>query len=287
MPLLDLDEVDGVAASHPLWSARRRRPGAVPPRATSWATRRCRWTGPCATWSRPAARRAARRPGGPAGQPAHLGLAVQPHQPLLLRGATGGRRIERLVAEVQNTPWHERTAYVVGGTGPSTASPRPSTCRRSCPWRPTTCSRYRAPGPSALPSHSTCSAAQSASSPPRLALRRRASTVRPSGGSLWANPLPTHRVSAGIYGQAARLEAKGAPFFAHPSKRRRRPAGPVSAVTRHRSRTRHRRRHSPVRQPPLDPATRRAWAAAAGRSTTPPAACCCGPSTAAAAAPSS
>ncbi len=63
-----------------------------------------------------------RGPGRPAGQPAHLGLAVQPHQPLLLcrlspepGGETGP--IGSLVAEVENTPWHERHAYVVGPPG--------------------------------------------------------------------------------------------------------------------------------------------------------------------------
>ncbi len=31
----------------------------------------------------------------------------------------------------------------------------------------------------------------------------------------------THRVTAGIYAQAARLRLKGAPFFGHPARRAR------------------------------------------------------------------
>jgi len=39
------------------------------------------------------------------------------------------------------------------------------------------------------------------------------------GASLRRNPLPTHRVSAGIHTQALKLWRKGVPFVAHPTKR--------------------------------------------------------------------
>lgn len=38
------------------------------------------------------------------------------------------------------------------------------------------------------------------------------------GRALWSIPLPTHRVSAGIHTQAAKLWRKGVPFVAHPEK---------------------------------------------------------------------
>lgn len=49
-----------------------------------------------------------------------------------------------------------------------------------------------------------------------LRLRRRPATRRVLGRSLWSEPFPTHRVSAAIHHQAARLWAKGVPFVAHP-----------------------------------------------------------------------
>jgi uncharacterized protein len=53
----------------------------------------------------------------------------------------------------------------------------------------------------------------------RLQLDRRSATRRSLGSSLMRNVAPTHRVSAGIHVQAARLWAKRVPFVAHPRKR--------------------------------------------------------------------
>ena len=52
----------------------------------------------------------------------------------------------------------------------------------------------------------------------RLRLDRRQATRQLLGESLRSQPLPTHRVSAGIHGQAARLWAKGVPVIRHPTK---------------------------------------------------------------------
>ncbi|MEQ8841877.1 MAG: DUF1365 domain-containing protein [Acidimicrobiales bacterium] len=51
-----------------------------------------------------------------------------------------------------------------------------------------------------------------------LRLDRRTATRQRLGRSLRTRPLPTHRVSAAIHVQAARLWAKGVPFVPHPSK---------------------------------------------------------------------
>ena len=52
-----------------------------------------------------------------------------------------------------------------------------------------------------------------------LSLRRRPLDRQALGRLLWEHPVPAHRVSAGIYLQAARLRLKGAPFHAHPARR--------------------------------------------------------------------
>jgi cyclopropane fatty-acyl-phospholipid synthase-like methyltransferase len=52
-----------------------------------------------------------------------------------------------------------------------------------------------------------------------LHLRRRTATRAALGAELRSNLLPTHRVSAGIHVQAARLWRKGVTFVTHPAKR--------------------------------------------------------------------
>ena len=89
MPLLDLAEVDDVMGLHPAWSTRRGSPVRF---------RRQDFLGDPATPLDRAVRdlvgertgRSARGAGRHVGQPAYLGMAVQPHQPVLLcrhRGA--------------------------------------------------------------------------------------------------------------------------------------------------------------------------------------------------------
>lgn len=51
-----------------------------------------------------------------------------------------------------------------------------------------------------------------------LRLRREPATRETLARSLWSTPMPTHRVSAGIHRQAARLWSKGIPFVTHPGK---------------------------------------------------------------------
>ena len=49
------------------------------------------------------------------------------------------------------------------------------------------------------------------------------------GRLLWRHPAMTHRVTAGIYANAVRLRLKGAPVFANPVGRGRKPAS-VDAI---------------------------------------------------------
>jgi DUF1365 family protein len=62
----------------------------------------------------------------------------------------------------------------------------------------------------------------------KLRLRRRQATRQLLGDSLRSEPFPTHRVSAGIHRQAARLWAKGVPLIGHPT---RNSAAPIAAVS--------------------------------------------------------
>ena len=84
----------------------------VPPRATTSAIPRCRWTRPCAT-SSPSDRVAARRAGPAARRTcATFGHCFNPVSFYYCFDAAG-ERVEAVVAEVTNTPWGERHAYVL------------------------------------------------------------------------------------------------------------------------------------------------------------------------------
>ena len=94
MCLLDLAEVDQVTARHPMGVATPPRTAALP--SARLPGRPGPPPRPCgARPGRAPHRPPPRRPGGPIGQPAHLGLAVQPDQPVLLRRAHGKRRARR------------------------------------------------------------------------------------------------------------------------------------------------------------------------------------------------
>ena len=112
LTLLDLDEVPEVLDRHPLWSARR-------PALVRW--RREDFLGdpgaPLADAARALVReRTGSAPDGPVRLLAGLrfaGHAFNPVSLLYLHGDDGG--VEAVIAEVTNTPWGERHAYVLGG----------------------------------------------------------------------------------------------------------------------------------------------------------------------------
>ena len=112
MPLLDLDELPDVLDRHPLWSARR-------PALVRW--RRRDFLGdpelPLAEAARELVReRIGSAPTGPVRLLAGLrfaGHAFNPISLLYLHGESGG--VEAVIAEVTNTPWGERHAYVLEG----------------------------------------------------------------------------------------------------------------------------------------------------------------------------
>jgi len=114
MPLLDLDELPDVLDRHPLWSARR-------PALVRWHRRD--FLGDPEEPLGDAARRLVRErtgeaPSGPVRLLAGLRFAGHSFNPislLYLHGAEGN--VETVIAEVTNTPWGERHAYVLSGDG--------------------------------------------------------------------------------------------------------------------------------------------------------------------------
>jgi hypothetical protein len=224
MPLLDLAEVDEVMDLHPAWSARRPAPVRF---------RRQDFLGDPATPLDQAVRslvaeRTGRRPAGPVALLANVRSWGWLFNPISLyfcadmadlRGGPG--RVGSLVAEVENTPWHERHAYVVGPPGRHRFAKE----LHVSPFLPPRLDyelRYTTPGPQltvgldVLQGDRRLLAAT-------LFLRRRSLDRAALGRLLWNYPAMTHRLSAGIYAQAARLRLKGAPFFSHPTG----PGGPV------------------------------------------------------------
>ncbi len=220
MPLLDLAEVDDVMGLHPAWSAHRPTPVRF---------RRQDFLGDPATPLDQAVRdlvaeRTGQRPDGPVALLANLRTWGWLFNPISLYfcadyGDPVGPqvRIGALVAEVENTPWHEHHAYVVGPPGRHRFAKE----LHVSPFLPPSLDyalRYTDPGPQltvrldALQGDQRLFAAT-------LFLRRRTLDRAALGRLLWSHPAMTHRVTGGIYAQAARLRLQGAPFFSHPAGR--------------------------------------------------------------------
>jgi DUF1365 family protein len=229
MPLLDLAEVGAVMGLHPAWSGHRISPVAF---------RREDFLGDPATPLSQAVQdlvsdRTGHRPEGPVAMLANLrtwGWLFNPISLYFCADRTtsdgGPGSISSLVAEVQNTPWHDRHAYVVG---------RPGTHRFAkelhvSPFLPSDVDyqlRYTAPGARLVVALEVLQGEQPLFAA-TLSLRRRPVDRAVLSHLLWSYPALTHRVTVGIYAQAARLGLKGAPFFSHPSRQSRR----VDFVTR-------------------------------------------------------
>jgi DUF1365 family protein len=110
LPLLDLDELPEVLDPFPLWSARRPAPAWV---------RRADFLGggsePIAESARTLlAKRLGRQPDGPIrllAHPRYLGVGFNPVSFLFCHRTSG--ELDAVIAEVTNTPWGERHAYVL------------------------------------------------------------------------------------------------------------------------------------------------------------------------------
>ena len=215
LPLLDLAEVESVSGMHPLWSATR----AAPVRF-----RRADFLGRPDVPLDQAVRdlvagHTGHRPAGPVALLANLRTWGWLFNPISLYfcAADGDDGVATLVAEVQNTPWHERISYVVGGPGEH----RFAKGLHVSPFLPMDLTyrlRYTDPGARMVVVIDVLDGEDRVFGA-RMDLRRREVDRRTLGTLVWHSPAMTHRVSAGIYAQAARLRLKGAPFFSHPGRR--------------------------------------------------------------------
>jgi DUF1365 family protein len=229
---LDLDELPTLFDGRWLWSARRP--------AVAWFRRADYLGDPGVPLDRAVrdcvAERTGHRPAGPIRLLTHLrtlGFVMNPVS-LYYCFAPDGHAVEAIVADVTNTPWNERHAYVLrpdsagGGRGPwrfvfdkaHHVSPFLEMAMRY-DWR---CS---APGPRLLV-HIENHSAGGRQFDATLALRRRPFTGGSLASALVRYPWLTAQVAAGIYWQALRLWVKGAPFHAHPATRSSDVAAPIA-----------------------------------------------------------
>jgi DUF1365 family protein len=222
MLLLDLDELPGLFDCHPLWSARGRAPAMFS---------RPDYLGDPAIGLGEAVRalvgeRTGRRPDGPIRVLTTVRMLGHCFNPVSFYYcfAPGGRSLRAVVAEVTNTPWGERHAYVMdvhGDGSPGSVlgqsfdkvfhvSPFMGMDHRY-DWRLTW------PGEQ-LVAHISSHREERLVFDATLSLRRRPLDRAALTRLLVRHPAATLRVSARIYGQALRLKLKGAPYHAHPRR---------------------------------------------------------------------
>ena len=214
MVYLDLAEVDAVCAFHPLWSVER----------TNVVTfRRADYLGdpsiPLDTAVRDLVEdRTGARPDGPVGVLTQLRTWGWLFNPITTYYCwdPSGTEVRTVVVEVTNTPWHERTAYVLPGPGVH----RAAKAMHVSPFLPMELThRFTVSEPGrrlslAVDDFRGDELVFAAS----MALTREPAGRRSQGRLLWRFPFMTVRVSAGIYRQALTLWLKRVPFHRHPDK---------------------------------------------------------------------
>jgi DUF1365 family protein len=220
---IDLAELDGLFEGRWLWSLER-------PNVFSF--RRRDYLGPVALPLDEAVRRrveaqTGRRPQGRIlllTQPRFLGYVFNPvsfyfvHDP-------GGEGIEAVVAEITNTPWNERHAYVLPADQSTVADGRQhfrfAKDFHVSPFLPMGLSydwSFTLPG-ERLGVHMRCSRDGQAVFDADLALERKPLTGSALARILLVQPGLSLRVIAAIYWQALRLKLKHVPFHEHPRLR--------------------------------------------------------------------
>ena len=214
MVLLDLAEVGSVCRLHPLWSEEQ-------PNAVSF--RRRDYLGDPSIPLDVAVRdlveeRTGARPSGPVAVLTQLrtwGWLFNPITTYYCYEPTGSV-VETTVVQVTNTPWHQRTAYVLGGTGSHLVAKE----MHVSPFLSMDVThRFTIGEPGdrltlAVDDLHGDELVFAAS----MALARVPVGRRGQGRLLWRYPVMTVRVSAGIYLQALALHRKGVPFHRHPDR---------------------------------------------------------------------
>ncbi len=212
MAFVDLDEIEALCGLHPLWSSRHRAPAEI---------RRADFLGDTSV-PLPVAvrdeveRQKGERPDGPISLLTNVRLWGWLSNPLSCYFCfdPSGTEVRFMVAEVTNTPWHERHPYVVGGPGDHEfrkqlhVSPFLDMDQR---YR----LRYGEPGASL----DLAIEVRSPDGPSLFAgieLQRVRATRRALGRMLWAPHQSAPGVSFGIYRQALSLLRHGARLHRHP-----------------------------------------------------------------------
>ena len=130
--------------------------------------------------------------------------------------------VEALVAEVTNTPWHERHAYVMPVNAAQVDEPvRFAKELHVSPFMDMELEHalaFTRPGEPEMTIRMDDWRGDDREFIGTLKLHRRSLDRRTMGAALRQHPLPAQRVSAGIYLQALKLRLKGGPFRHHPHK---------------------------------------------------------------------
>jgi DUF1365 family protein len=202
---LDLDELPEALDRHPLWSARRPALGWF--RSSDYLTA--------------AAVRDLAGTDGPVRLLTHARTYGHCFNPVSFYYCYAGDRVEAVVAEVTNTPWGERHAYVLRRAGDARVmeqeidkafhvSPFMGMDHRY---------RWRVVEPAdELLVHIDSLRDGRRAVDATLTLRRRALDRRMLSRMLWRYPAATLVAGARIYAHALRLKLKGAPYFPHPER---------------------------------------------------------------------
>jgi len=221
MAWLDLAELDEVFRGRWLWSTRRP--------ALAWF-RRADYLGDA---SRPLDdevrervwRETGRRARGPIRLLTHLRMFGHCFNPVSFYYCydAHGERVETIVAEITNTPWKERHAYVLPAAGSVDSDKlrfRFDKRFHVSPFLPMALGydwRFNTPG-ARLAVHMEDLQGGEKVFDATLALERREITGASLAGALARHPAMSAKVVAAIHWQALRLWLKGAPFHTHPAK---------------------------------------------------------------------
>jgi uncharacterized protein len=212
LPFVDLDELDLFFRLHPLWSVER--PNAVSFRRRDYLPDR---PGSLATAVRDLVdEHFGYRPTGPVAMLAHPRTWGWLFNPIALYYCFDpeGAHVEGLVAEVTNTPWHERHVYVVGEPGRHRFAKE----LHVSPFFGMDMDyelAYGEPGDRLSLSMRTTRGDERLFDA-GLRLERHDADRASLGRLVWHPRLTTMGVSAGIYRQALSLWRTGAPVVSHP-----------------------------------------------------------------------
>lgn len=230
MALVDLDELDRVFAAHPLWSTthpapvrfRRSDMHGDPEVALATAVRASLEAG---LGTRPTGRiqvLTTLRHWSWTFNPLSLYFALAPPPE---GDGRGDGPVEAVLAEVTNTPWHERRAYALAAPTPAAAATTGIRFAKDLHVSPFLdldldhVLRFTPPGGDRMTVEMESRTRGPDDAPAltaRLALRRRPLDRSTMTAVLLHHGAPSHRISAGIHLNAVRLWREGAPFRRHP-----------------------------------------------------------------------